>query len=154
VATVTDDEPGPGIADRFDWREWQPEQRIGPFDVRTTRVNHPVDTYAVRVTERVPDGGSLVFSGDTGPCEALNTLARGADLLLVEAAFMENPANPTALHLTGRQAAEAGTAAGVGAVILTHIPPWFERTDVLREATPHFDGPVMLAEPGAHWTIG
>jgi ribonuclease BN (tRNA processing enzyme) len=141
------------IAERFDYVEWQPEQRIGPFNVRTALVEHPVETYAIRL-EEVGSGASLAFSGDTGPCRALVDLAGGVDLLLVEAAFWDSPDNPGGLHLSGRQAAQTGAAAGVSTLILTHIPPWHDRLRVLAEAVPHFDGPVLLAEPGAHWTVG
>jgi ribonuclease BN (tRNA processing enzyme) len=153
---VTEDEASDlsaGIATDFDYATWQPEQRIGPFDVRTARVAHPVEAYAVRVEER-RTGGSLVYSGDTGPCGALTELASGASLLLVEAAFMDQPGNQADLHLNGREAAQCGRAAGVGRVVLTHIPPWHSPQDVLSEAKPHFDGPIELAEPGARWTVG
>lgn len=151
---LTTPEPGPGIGANFDYRDWRPEQRIGPFVVRTARVAHTVEAYAVRVTEDVPDGGSLVFTGDTGPCAALVELARGADLLLAEAAFLDRPGNPPGLHLSGRDAAAAAAAAGVGALVLTHIPPWHDRDQVLAEAVPYVDVPVELAAPGASWTIG
>jgi ribonuclease BN (tRNA processing enzyme) len=147
-------EPGPGIGDHFDYRTWQPQQKIGPFLVETALVDHPVEAYAMRITEDVPDGGTLVYSGDTGPCDALTELARGADLLLVEAASLERPANPPGLHLTGRQAAEVGEKAGVSAVVLTHIPPWSDPDQVLAEALPHFGGPLSRAVPGASWEIG
>ncbi len=152
-----DDPPpdlGPGIGDHFDHRDWLPSQRLGPFRLDTARVDHPVETYAVRVTEEVPDGGSLVFTGDTGPCQALDELAVGADLLLAEASFRDVPGNPPGLHLSGRDAAEAAQRAGVAALVLTHIPPWHDRDAVLAEALPHYDGPVSLASPGAAWTIG
>ncbi len=154
VPGSTSREPGPGIETHFDYRDWQPQQRIGPFLVRAARVDHPVEAYALRVTEDVPDGGSLVFSGDTGPCSALVELARGTDLLLAEAAFLDRPGNPTGLHLSGRDAAEAAAAAGVDHLVLTHIPPWHDRDQVLAEAVPHLDGRVELASPGATWTIG
>lgn len=150
----TGSEAGPSIAEHFDYHDWRADQQIGPFRVRTVPVDHPVEAYAIRVEERVAGGGSLVFSGDTGPCAALVELATGADLLLVEAAFRERPDNPAHLHLTGRQAAAAGQQAEVGAVVLTHIPPWHDADQVLAEATPHFAGPVGLAVPGAVWTIG
>lgn len=150
---VQNPEPGPGIADHFDYRDWRPEQRVGPFVVWTARVDHPVETYAVRVTEDVPGGGSLVYSGDTGPCDALVELARGADLLLAEAAFLDRPGNPSGLHLSGRDAAEAATAAGVGRLVLTHIPPWHDREQVLAEALPHFDQPIELARSGGTWSV-
>jgi len=149
---VTD--PVPGIADHFDYHDWRPSQQIGPFTVRTALVDHPVPAYAIRIEEDVEAGATLVFSGDTGPCDALVELARGVDLLLVEAAFMSGPENPPHLHLTGREAAAAGQAAGVASVVLTHIPPWHDPEQVRAEATPHFDGPVGLASSGAVWQIG
>jgi len=142
-----------GIATYFDYVDWRPEQHIGPFDVRTARVAHPVETYAVRIEERAT-GGSLVYSGDTGPCPALVELATGADCLLVESAFMDLPDNDPDVHLNGREAAQCGHDARVGTVVLTHIPPWHDPKAVLAEARPHFDGPVVLAQPGAHWTFG
>ena len=147
-------DPGAGIGCHFEHRDWAPSQRVGPFRLDTARVDHPVETYAVRVTEEVPDGGSLVFSGDTGPCAALVELATGADLLLAEASFRDLPGNPPGVHLTARDAAETARQAGVSALVLTHIPPWHDRDEVLAEALPHFDGPVAVATPGASWTIG
>ncbi|HTF41714.1 MAG TPA: MBL fold metallo-hydrolase, partial [Propionibacteriaceae bacterium] len=146
-------EHGPSVAKHFDWRLWQPSQRIGPFTVRTVRVAHPVEAYAIRVEEDVPGGGAMVYSGDTGPTEALVQLAHGVDLLLVESAFLDQPGNPDGMHLSGPQAAGTGQAAGVGAVVLTHIPPWYEPDRVLAQASPHFDGPISLAKPGAVWDV-
>jgi ribonuclease BN (tRNA processing enzyme) len=147
-------EQGPTIGEHFDWRTWQPSQQIGPFTVRTVRVEHPVEAYAMRVQEDVPGGGAMVYSGDTGPTEALVQLANSVDLLLVESAFLEGPDNPQGMHLSGMQAAAIGQEAGAAAIVLTHIPPWYEPDRVLAEATPHFDGPLSLAKPGAAWDIG
>ena len=146
-------EHGPPIDEHFDWRIWQPSQRIGPFTVRTVRVDHPVEAYAIRVEEDQPGGAAMVYSGDTGPSEALVQIANGVDLLLVESAFLDDPDNPDGMHLSGAQAAAIGQAAGVAAIVVTHIPPWYEPDRVLAEATPHFDGPVSLAKPGAVWDI-
>ena len=87
-------EHGPSMAKHFDWRTWQPSQRIGPFTVRAVRVAHPVEAYAIRVQEDVPGGGAMVYSGDTGPTEALVQLANSVDLLLVESSFLDDPDNP------------------------------------------------------------
>jgi ribonuclease BN (tRNA processing enzyme) len=147
-------ESGPSIAEHFDWRVWQPSQRIGPFTVHTARVKHPVEAYAIRVEEDTPGGGALVYSGDTGPSDALVQLATDADLLLVESAFLHDPDNPPGMHLSGKQAAAIGKTARVGAMVLTHIPPWHKPEEVLAEAKPHFDGSISLASPGATWDIG
>jgi ribonuclease BN (tRNA processing enzyme) len=140
----------PGMTAEFDFRSWQPggTTRIGPFDVRVQRVTHPVETYAVRVEH---DGRSVVYSGDTGPCRRLVELARDADLLLCEASFVESGDNPPHLHLTGREAAEHARDAGVGRLVLTHVPPWTSSEEVLGEALGVFDGPVELAVPGASY---
>jgi ribonuclease BN (tRNA processing enzyme) len=135
-------EPGPGIGEHFRYHDWQPEQQIGPFDVRTTRV-----------TERA-SGAVIAYSGDTGPCQALADLAAGVDLLLVEAAFQHRPELPAGIHLSARQAAEIGSAAGVGRVVLTHIPPWFSRQDALVEARSVATVDVQVAEPGARLPVG
>jgi ribonuclease BN (tRNA processing enzyme) len=153
-STGSPGEPAPGIENHFDFRSWQPRQQVGPFLVETAAVDHPVEAYAMRITEDVPDGGTLVYSGDTGPCDALVELARGADLLLVEAGSLERPDNPPGLHLTGRQAAETAQRAGVSAAVLTHIPPWSDPDLVLAEALPHFSGALSRAVPAASWEIG
>jgi ribonuclease BN (tRNA processing enzyme) len=36
----------------------------------------------------------------------------------------------------------------VGELLLTHIPPWTSREDVLDEARAEFDGPVRAVVPG------
>ena len=146
-------EPGPGIEDHFEHRTWAPEQQIGPFRVTTALVAHPVEAYAVKLVEDGPDGGTLVYSGDTGPCDALVELAHGADLLLAESAFLAGPDNPAGVHLSGRQAAEAAEQAHVGRLVLTHVPPWHDPEAVRAEALPHFRGPVDLASAGASWSV-
>jgi ribonuclease BN (tRNA processing enzyme) len=142
----------PGMTAEFAFATWQGETAtpIGPFSVRATRVEHPVEAYALRVEH---DGRSLVYSGDTGPSAALVQLAAGADLLLCEASFREGGDNPPDLHLTGRQAGEHARDAGVQRLVLTHIPPWIDQDDVLAEAKGVFDGPVELAVPGASYEL-
>jgi ribonuclease BN (tRNA processing enzyme) len=123
---------------------------VGPLRFRVARVAHPVETYAVRVS----DGrSSLVYSADTGPCQALVELARDADLLLAEAAFREGEDNPPDLHLTGRQAGEAAAAAGVRRLVLTHVPPWYDPRTAVEEARPVFDGDIELARSGARFDL-
>ena len=56
--------------------------------------------------------------------------------------FSRWPGQSSGIHLSGAQAAAVRQAARVGAVVLTHIPPWHEPERVLVEAKPHFDGPL------------
>jgi ribonuclease BN (tRNA processing enzyme) len=142
----------PGMDREFDFHEYDGGPIVfGPFTVTTTEVAHPIDAFGLRIES---GGHALAYSGDTGPCAALVELAKDADLLLAEAAFREGGDNPTDLHLTGRQAAEAAVKAGVGALVLTHIPPWFDGQDAFDEARPVFDGRLAIASTGATYDIG
>lgn len=141
----------PGMTEQLDFTDWQPEQRIGPFTVRTAEVAHPVPAYAIRVEY---GGRSLVYSGDTGPCDALVELARGADVLLCEAALRDgDPDNPPDLHLTGSEAGEHAGRAGVGRLLVTHVPPWFDPAEQVAAAATRFDGKIAAATCGADYEI-
>lgn len=139
------------MTSEFDFREY-PEDAfpLGPFEVVATQVDHPVVAFGLRVTA---GGRTLAYTGDTGPCSALVDLAKGADLLLAEASFIDTAVNPPNLHLTGSQAAQAATAAGVRRLVLTHVPPWYSRDEVFAEAQPHFSGEASMATPGATYDI-
>jgi ribonuclease BN (tRNA processing enzyme) len=141
----------PGMTQEMDFTDWRPEQRVGPFTMRTARVAHPVPAYAIRIEH---DGRALVYSGDTGPTDALVDLARGADLLLAEAALRDEDAdNPPDLHLTGGQAGEHASRAGVGTLVITHVPPWFDPESQAAAARNTFSGDVLVAVPEATYDI-
>jgi ribonuclease BN (tRNA processing enzyme) len=135
-----------GMHGEFEFRDHVDDTEIGPFRIRTTRVNHPVETYGIRVEA---GGKSLVFSGDTGVSEPLVELARGVDLAMFEASFLSRyPDLPANLHLTASQAADHATRAGVDRLILTHLVPWTPQDEILEEADAVFDGALALAAPG------
>jgi ribonuclease BN (tRNA processing enzyme) len=127
---------------------------VAGVTVRAGAVDHPCEAYALRVEH---DGRSLVYSGDTGPCAGLVETARGADVLLCEATWphvtqwWDKP--PPGLHLSGRQAGEHAAAAGVGRLLITHVPAWFDAQELLAEAKEAFGGPVELAVPDAAYDV-
>jgi ribonuclease BN (tRNA processing enzyme) len=123
---------------------------IGPFQVRTERVNHPVETYAIRLEA---DGRSLAYSGDTGESPGLVALAKDADVLLCEASFTEDRVNPSGLHLTGREAGRHATEAGVGRLLVTHIPVWTDPVRVMAEVDESFTGPAEAVSLDAVYEI-
>ena len=143
--------PEPGMTEEFDFYEYDGQPvRVGPFTITTSRLVHPVETYGLRIEQ---DGRVLAYSGDTGPCPGLVDLAKGADLLLAEASFREGEENPEELHLTGRQAGKAAARAGVGTLVLTHIPPWHDREPAMAEARLEYDGRIELARTGATFDV-
>lgn len=114
---------------------------IGPFEVRAVAVDHPTEAFGLRVSQ---GGRALVYTGDTGPCDALDELAADADVLLSEATWTHSPGRPDGVHLSGTQAGELARRAGVGKLLLTHVAPWTDREAVLAEARAEFPGAVLV----------
>ncbi|HEY1487520.1 MAG TPA: MBL fold metallo-hydrolase [Micromonosporaceae bacterium] len=124
---------------------------IGPFSVMVDRVDHPVETYGVRIEH---DGRALAYSADTAPCDALLRLAEGADAFLCEASYMAGEDNPPGIHMTGRDAGEAATKAGVGRLLLTHlVHAWGSEIATFDEATSAYAGPIDVVRPGSRYEI-
>jgi ribonuclease BN (tRNA processing enzyme) len=136
------------FSDVFDVRTWADgeEVTIGALSVLPRRVTHPTESFGLRITD--PSGAALVYSGDTGYCESLIELATGADVFLCEASWTDSPERPKHLHLSGAEAGRAAARAGVGRLLLTHIPPWTDREDVISEAKAEFGGPVHAVAAG------
>ncbi|MCL3838816.1 MBL fold metallo-hydrolase [Aeromicrobium duanguangcaii] len=121
------------------------ETTVGPFTMRAMRTPHPVEAYAIRLE---CEGRSLVYSGDTGFDPALTRFAAGADVFLCEASFVESADNPPDLHLTGAEAGRIATDAGVGRLLLTHIPPWTDRDEVEADLRTTYTGDFSLVRAG------
>src|SRR4029453_8195082 len=86
------DMDGLGLTDLFDFVPVGPGSfSLGPFDVTLARTAHPVECYAIKLTA---GGRSLVYTGDTGPSDAVVELARGADVRLAAAAYAAAPGLP------------------------------------------------------------
>ena len=135
----------PGMRAEFDFRSYDGAVELGPFRVEAIEVDHPVPAYGLRVSA---GGVTLGYSGDTGPCDGLDAVARDADLLLAEASFHTREQNPPNLHLTGVDCGAAATRAGARRLLLTHVPPWHDLDEALTEARSAYDGPVELARTG------
>ncbi|MET9959071.1 MBL fold metallo-hydrolase [Streptomyces sp. NPDC006326] len=152
LSTAYDDVPDErSMSEVFDFRTLKPATfEIGPFQVRTERVSHPVEAYGIRVEH---GGRSLTYSGDTGVCPELGLLAEETDLFLCEASFTHGKEDIPDLHLNGREAGEFARAGRVGRLVLTHIPPWTDPRQNLADARAVYDGPVDLAYAGAVYEV-
>jgi ribonuclease Z len=90
-------------------------------------------------------GRTLVFTGDTEPCEATVAVARGADLLVHDGTFADEEverARQTG-HSTARQAAEVARAAGVSMLALTHLSSRYFAPVIEQEAREVFERTVV-----------
>ena len=90
-------------------------------------------------------GRRIVLSGDTAPCQAVEVLAHGADVLVHEATFLSDErarARETG-HSTAAQAAELARDAGVRLLALTHLSTRYFPRDVRDEARAIFPDTVV-----------
>ena len=140
----------PGMHEEFAFHDYTGRVELGPFVVEARQVVHPVTAYALTVTA---GGRTLVYSGDTGPCDALDEAATGADVLLAEASFESGTDNPPELHLTGADCGRTAARAGVGRLVLTHVPPWHDPAVAEAEARAEWSGPIEVARAGATYDV-
>ena len=104
------------------------------------------------------DGRSVVFSGDTAPCDRLVDLARGADLLIHECTFPRTAIDfrsragiGTWAHTSPAELGEIAVRAGVGSLVATHFGH-FDSTrpavrELMREHMPvERMGPALMEE--------
>jgi ribonuclease Z len=120
-----------------------------PGDARlaTFLVDHPPEGRGPRGCLIEVDGRRLVYSGDTRPTPGLIEAARSADLLIHEVGGLDAQAATVHLHghSTAGDAGRAARAAGVGRLVLTHVPADDLVDAVVAEARAAFGGPVALA---------
>jgi ribonuclease Z len=90
----------------------------------------------------------LVIVGDTETTDGLAEHVRDADLMVIEATFLERDA-AMALdygHLTAAKAAELAAAAGVQRLVLTHISGRYPDEEILAEAAKIFPNSRVAAD--------
>lgn len=165
VAVRQEDEGRRTMADLVDVRPLDGPGEVtrrGPVRVRAGLANHPPlePSFAYRFDTAA---GSVVFSGDTAPTEALVELARGADLLVHEAVY--KPGLDRYLdslkclnarfrrhlargHTTTEEVGRVAKAAGVKKLVLTHLVPGSDPTITdemwLRGVRKTYDGPAVV----------
>jgi ribonuclease BN (tRNA processing enzyme) len=141
-------EPPPGL---MELRELSPdgpdEVRLEGLVIKSAPTNHIYGSLAYRLEA---EGRALVYSGDTDESDSLVSLARGADLLVLEAA------NPQKIpgHLTPPEAGRLAARAGVPRLLLTHFYPPCDEVDVVAQAAREFPGEIIKAEDGLRLMLG
>ena len=117
-------------------------------------VLHSVQPYMDSLAYRLdtPDG-SVVFTGDTSPCQSVEALAKGADVLLCMCWGDQD-----IVDASGESAAVCGTvdaarmaqAAGVAKLVLIHVGRELDQTAAREKAIGDieqvFDGDLVFSE--------
>jgi ribonuclease BN (tRNA processing enzyme) len=114
----------------------------------------------------------VVFTGDTGPCDALMELAKDADVLVTEAMMasdvidlfkrdglwqVRTPEEQQGFvrlmegeHITPRGVGELAAKAGVKSIVMTHLGPTIDPEDnyqrYIESAREFYSGPIAIAK--------
>jgi len=93
-------------------------------------------------------GASLAIVGDTQEVDTLIGPVGGADMLVIEATFLESDAALAKErgHLTAAEAGRLAAAAKVGALHLTHISGRYDPADIAAEAGRFFANVTVASD--------
>ena len=132
----------------FDVREYGADDRIsiGALSFSFAPTEHQQPCYAARVT----DGSTVIVYGADGAWgTSIEALAAGADLLVLDATYLDDESAARADgHMTAAQAGEVAARAGAARLLLTHTLAGTSGAELLERAAKSFDGPVELAREG------
>ncbi|MCX7918144.1 MAG: MBL fold metallo-hydrolase [bacterium] len=115
--------------------------RFPNFIIRTKPMAHgelPAVGYRLEYNHKV-----LVYSGDTGYCDNIITLAQNADALILECSLPEEYAVDT--HLCPSLAGKLANLANVKRLVLTHLYSVCDRYPILDRCKQEYSGDVQIA---------
>ena len=118
----------------------------GNYGIRSTPVVHKDQEVVAFRFDDEQTGKTLTVSADTEPCPALDRLAAGTDLLIMEAGRQGGEDLPG--HSTGEEAGETAARAGAERLLLIHVVatnPAME-AELTSAAAKAFGGRVEIAE--------
>jgi ribonuclease BN (tRNA processing enzyme) len=116
---------------------------IGDLHIQARAVEHGVPAFGL--SARFGDR-RLAYTGDSGPCENLVTLAKGARILVSEVGtdVIEIPS----VHLSPEDAGITAAHAGVARLVLTHLAPGLGEDEAIERAASSYTGAIEVARPG------
>ncbi|MEX2643300.1 MAG: MBL fold metallo-hydrolase [Acetobacterales bacterium] len=131
----------------------------GDWSVTVAEVPHAQPYLTCLACRLETPDGVLVYSGDSGPCESMRELARGADVLLHMCA---NISGEEAAPMSGASAMPHKALAwlaqdcGVKTLVPTHINPGMERRrdELMADMAAIYGGRLVWAEDLLEVTVG
>jgi len=118
----------------------QEEFVIGPWQVKTLPMQHGASANGYRLQSR---GKVIAYSGDTGECVEAVRLAKNADVCILECSFAKDYGAEN--HLHAAQVGRIARQAECRKLILSHLYPECDETDVKAICAKEFSGSLELA---------
>ncbi|UCC65907.1 MAG: MBL fold metallo-hydrolase, partial [Deltaproteobacteria bacterium] len=112
---------------------------LGVLRITTLPMEHIPESVGYRLES--PLGRTVVYAGDTDYCRNIVELARGADILILEASFPEG--RKVKGHLTPSLAGRIAQEAGCKKLILTHFYPPCEQSDMRADCQRIYRGEIL-----------
>jgi ribonuclease BN (tRNA processing enzyme) len=125
---------------------------VGPLRARFHEVPHFTTTYAIDFSS-ANGSGRFTYGADCRPGEELVEIARGTDLLLVEATLPRPERTGIRGHMTPAEAGDHARQAGATQVVLTHISDELDHDWARKEGSEAFGAPVEVAREGAVYEV-
>ena len=131
----------------FDWTtiDATSEITVGDLSFTFSETDHPVETLAMRIES---GGVAIAYSADTGPDWSPEAFGAPIALMVYETTLPIDLEDADIPHVSGRQAGERATAAGIGTLVLTHVPPGHDPADRAESLRETYAGTVEIAAPG------
>jgi ribonuclease BN (tRNA processing enzyme) len=116
---------------------------IGQLKIQARAVEHGLPAFGLTASL---GESRLAYTGDSGPCDNLVALARGARVLVSEVGTeaIEIPS----VHCSPEDAGATAQQAGVRRLVLTHLSPNLSEEEAIERAAEQFKGPIEVARPG------
>ncbi len=124
---------------------------VGSLMVRSARVRHTGESYALRVAAR--DQPGLTYSGDSSHWEDLAAIVQSGDTLLCEAAGGAAQWREGDTHVTAYGAGKAASSAGAAKLLLTHFGAEVDPAEAVRAAATEFSGEIVAVREGNRFEI-
>lgn len=121
----------------------------GELRLRVSSVPHTPESLAVRIDGA--DGRSVVYSGDTDYSDSLVELARGVDLFICECSCPEGM--KVEGHLTPSLAGQMAARTGCKRLMLTHLYPVCDDSNLIEACRRCYSGEVIIAEDLLRLTV-
>jgi ribonuclease BN (tRNA processing enzyme) len=116
---------------------------IGDLRIQARAVEHGIPAFGMTAKY---GNRQLTYTGDSGPCENLVTMANGSRVLVANcfATEIEIPS----VHLTPEDAGLVAAHAGVSRLVLAHLGPGLSEQDAIERAATTYRGAIEVARPG------
>ena len=117
------------------------EIQFEDFILRSAHTLHTENSLAYRIES---EGKSLVYTGDTDYSESLVELAEDADILLIECSVPDD--SKVEGHLSPSGVARIASESGAKKIILTHLYPVCDESDIFACMRNQLEADVVVAE--------